>query len=265
MSERPIGVFDSGIGGLTVLNELIDLMPNENYIYLADLYNNPYGEKSPDQLKVLVEDIISFFQNKSAKLIVVACNTASTTDLKSLEEKYKIPIVNVIDSGIGAIDKTYKKILVASTKATAESGVYPEKIASLYPDTEIISQACPAIVPAIEGANKDLEKNQYIVDQYISQYRDSGVDFLILACTHYPIWTDYFRNSIGQGPVIYNPAKSLAQDSKKHLDSKALTNVDRSYIKGFVTDKLDGFKENSSNIIKGYTFDSLEKINLKKD
>lgn len=255
--QKPIGVFDSGLGGLTVLNELVKIMPNEDYIYVGDLENSPYGEKSPKEIKAIASDVIEYLISKDVKVIVVACNTASSIDVDEMREKYNVPIFTVVEAAIDAIEEKPEKTLLAATRATVNLGLYDKKLLLKYPGASLVKEACVDIVPAVESGSKDHEKNQAIVDLYINKHKDTGVDLLILGCTHYPLWKEYFENSIGEEVKILDPAKKLAEQTKDYLLENNLENMNGGYKEANVTKDMDLFKENISSILVGYNFDRI--------
>lgn len=222
MDNRPIGIFDSGIGGMTVYCQLKKILPNESYVYLADTLNNPYGDKTVKELNMLVDSNIEFLLSKGVKAIAVACNTASTLNLKSKSLKYNIPIYNVLQAGVNSVSSE-KRILIAATKATVESGRYKEKINEIYPEINIYQVACPKIAPSIEFEDLDDRDIQNIVDGYIKEYCYKQIDSLIMGCTHYPIWEKYFLKSLPHVKII-DPAEKMAQSLKESLEYKGLLN-----------------------------------------
>lgn len=191
-SELPIGVFDSGIGGLTVLKVLAEKFPDENFVYLGDTARLPYGAKSPDTIYKYSDQIIDYLITYGVKAIVIACNSASAN--YPLKEKSGIPIFNVIEPGAIAAARTTesKKIGVLGTRATIKSGAYQKAIAKILPEAQIFSQACPLFVPlAEEGLDQDPITN-LIVFRYLQPILAERVDTLVLGCTHYPL----LKNSI---------------------------------------------------------------------
>lgn len=220
MDNRPIGIFDSGIGGMTVYRQLKKILPNENYIYLADTLNSPYGDKSTEELNKLVDSNINFLMDQDVKSIVVACNTASTLDLESKMREFNIPIFDVLQAGIESLEDE-NKVIVAATKATVESGKYEDGIRFNHHDTEVIQVACPKIAPSIEFEDLENEYIQNIVDGYFKGFEDQKIDSLIMACTHYPIWEEYFQKALPETKMI-DPAKRMAEDVKESLKIKGL-------------------------------------------
>lgn len=253
--ELPIGVFDSGVGGLTVLNKLVKLMPNEKYLYFADLKNSPYGEHSRQELTYFVDKIFEYFNCEGVKAVVIACNTASSLDIEKYRKTYDFPIFTVVEEAVEAIDIEYKKIIVAATTATVNSKVYSNLINEKYQSTEVIEQACKNIVPAIESGERNDVVIQDIVDSYVKKYQDA--DFLILGCTHYPIWKRYFEKSL-KNTIIFDPAYSVAKKTKDYLEKNNLLSSKKLHIKAISSDIIDKFVENSMFVIDGYDFNEIE-------
>lgn len=257
--DRPIGVFDSGIGGLTVLEQLKKYLPNEKYIYVGDIKNSPYGEKSKEQIIEFTRNIINYFVKQNVKMVIVACNTASSF-IEEIRREYDLPILTVMDAAIDAITNQ-KNILLAATKSAIDAGIYVEKIKNANQKADIYTVACRDIVPSIE--NKDLNdiEKQEIVDKYIKQYKDRNIEFLILGCTHYPIWKKYFRNSIGEDTYLFDPSENLAKNTYNYLSQKDLLNSENGEIEFIVTDKKDKFEKNIKKLFNNI---EMSKISQKE-
>lgn len=262
MNDAPIGVFDSGLGGLTVLNELVKILPEENFIYLADLKYSPYGDKSDEELSYIIKRVLRYFVAKKVKLIVVACNTASTLDLIKKNHVKSIPILNVIDAAVDLVDDQVKNVLLMATKKTAESKTYDDKIKSKSPQVNLIKQACPSLVPAIESGKMNKEEIQNTVDQYLLKYQNDKLDAVILGCTHYPLWYDFIEKSLDSHVKIYDPAQNLAKKTKKFLEEEDLSRHGDSYKIAFSTADKEGFTKKSKKILMAYDFDKIEEINI---
>lgn len=240
--QRPIGVFDSGIGGLTVLDKLIKHLPNEHYLYIGDLKNSPYGEKTKNQVIKFSKDIMDYFVSKNVKMIVVACNTASSF-IDDIRCDYNIPIVTVMDAAINEIDNQ-KNILLAATKGAIDAGIYLEKIRNANCKANIYSVACRDIVPAIEKEDLEDFEKQELVDRYIKQFRDKNIDLLILGCTHYPILKNEFQKSIGEYTYVFDPAENLAKTTYDYLKENDLLGNNPSKIELIVTKDKERFEKN---------------------
>ena len=188
-----IGIFDSGVGGLTVAKAIKESMPESKLIYFGDTARVPWGNKSPELVKKYSEEICDFLISKGAKTIVIACNTASAYAYDHLKEKYpqlKIydaitPVVEKIESENGGMDSV--KIAVLGTRGTIGSGTYQRKIAEKVPGAEVIAKACPLFVPLAEEGLADSEIAKSVLDEYLHGIKDRGVDMVVLGCTHYPL------------------------------------------------------------------------------
>ena len=179
-----VGVFDSGIGGLTILKSLLENHPNNEYIYFGDTLNIPYGEKTNDQLKDLSDKIIRFLISKKVDMIVIACGTISSSIYDEIKNKYDVPIYDIINPITNQLKKLkIKKALLIATDKTIESKTFEEKLKSA--NMELYTQACPKFVPIIEHKSKDLLEIE--LGEYLYQYKNLGIEVVIPGCTHYPI------------------------------------------------------------------------------
>lgn len=263
LNNKPIGVFDSGLGGLTVLKELIKILPNENYIYLGDLKNSPYGDKSGDEITSFTKKNIEFFLKNGVKLVVVACNTASSYNIDEIREIYNVPVITVLESAISGIDKNDKNILLAATKATCNSGYFDKLLKMSFENVKLHKEACIDIVPSIENKNLKDDEIQDIVNKYVKKYSSEKIDKLILGCTHYPIWKKYFENSVNKDVEIFDPAQKLALDVYNYLNiNRMISNEKDSKMKFYVTKNKDIFFEKSQKFIGAKIIEKVEEINL---
>ena len=241
-----IGIFDSGVGGLTVLKEVRNVLPNEKIIYLGDTARVPYGEKTQDLIIRYSKQIVDFLIEKKVDAIVVACNTATSLALEELNKTFKTPIIGVIEAGVRTALYTTEnnRIGVIGTKATINSKKYETEIKKRNHEIEVYSKSCPLFVPAREeGIIKGTLINQ-MVQMYLDDFRDK-IDSLILGCTHYPLLKETI-SSIYPDIKIVDPAKETAQDLKEILVKKNLLKNDAEKgheVEYFVTDGQDKFKE----------------------
>ena len=258
-----IGVFDSGIGGLTVLKEIRKVLPNEKIFYFGDTARVPYGEKTKELITRYSKEIVEFLLDKEVSAIVVACNTATALALEELKKTFKIPIVGVIKAGAKTAINTTKSgnIGVIGTKATVNSKRYEEEIKKLSENVKVIAKACPLFVPAVEEGILDGK----LVDQIIKTYLDDfekEIDTLILGCTHYPL----LKSAIGKIYTdlnIVDPARETALDLKEILEEKNLLKNDATKnkeVKYYVTDGKDKFKEIGIMFLD----ENIEKVELVK-
>ena len=241
-----IGVFDSGIGGLTVLKELRKVLPDEKIYYLGDTARVPYGEKTKELIIRYSKEIVEFLLEKNVSAIVVACNTATALALKELKETFKIPIIGVIEAGARtAIEATKNgKIGVIGTKATIQSGKYEEEIKLFNKKVEVLQKACPLFVPAVEEGILSGKLVNQIIKTYLDDFKGK-VDTLILGCTHYPLLKDAI-SKIYPDIKIVDPAKETALDLKEILEQNEFLKNDAKKdeeVKYYVTDGQEKFKE----------------------
>lgn len=228
MDKRPIGIFDSGVGGLTVTREILNLLPEERVIYLGDTANLPYGDKSAEIVRGYAWANTEFLRKWGIKVLVVACNTASSVALEELKSKVDIPIIGVIQPAAkGAQYATRnRKIGVIGTNRTIKSDVYARVIRQLDPKIEVHSVACPLFVPLIEENYIDHEATRLIAHDYLQPFKEKEIDTLILGCTHYPL----IRNIIGEilpGVKLVDSATAIAKDLYSILDSNQMLSQKR--------------------------------------
>ena len=211
-NDAPIGVFDSGVGGLTVAREIMRQLPDERLVYFGDTARVPYGSKSRNTIIHFVRQIIAFLRTKDVKAIVFACNTASAYALSTINEEIDIPIIGVVRPGARTAVRTTrnKKIGVIATDATINSGLYRDYIRDLDPSIEVHGKACPLFVPLVEeGLTHDIV-TEIIAKRYLQEFKDDGVDTLILGCTHYPLLRSLIRGIMGETVQLVNPAYETA-------------------------------------------------------
>jgi glutamate racemase len=221
---RPIGVFDSGIGGLTVLKELIALLPGEDFIYLGDTARLPYGTKSNEVIVRYSRENTEFLLAKGIKLLVVACNTSSAVALGEIASHTMVPVIGVIEPGARAAVKASRtgKIGVIGTEATIASGAYTRAIQNLRPRAEIYTRACPLLVPLVEEGWTDNEIAERTVGYYLESLKASGIDTLLLGCTHYPLLRGLFERVLGARVKIVDSAVATAAAVREKLSALKL-------------------------------------------
>jgi glutamate racemase len=257
-AERAIGVFDSGIGGLTVVKAILDLLPNEPLIYLGDTARTPYGTKSAEVVCRYSFENTEFLVARGIKLLVVACNTSSAVALEALRERYSIPLVGVIEPGASAAAVVTRngKIGIIGTEATIRSGCYTRALRRIRPDFEIYTRACPLFVPLAEEGWVDNEVARSTAELYLSSMRKSGIDTLILGCTHYPLLAGVIRDTMGSGVSLVDSARATANAVREALERQALVDGGPSRATSFfVTDSPDRFVKVGSRFL-GTSIDS---------
>lgn len=222
----PIGVFDSGVGGLTVVREIARQLPNENIVYFGDTARVPYGSKSKDTIIRFSEQIIRFLQGKNVKAIVIACNTASALALETVRDEFDVPILGVVIPGArAAVAVTQNgEIGVVGTDATVKSGVYTRVIQELNPKLHVIEKACPLFVPLVEEGFKEHVVTKQIIEYYLESMKNTQIDAMILGCTHYPLLRSKIRAYLGEKIQIVNPAYETAMDLKQLLSEHDMAN-----------------------------------------
>ena len=226
--EKPIGVFDSGIGGLTVVSALRELLPNESICYLGDTARVPYGGKSAATVERYSLEITAMLLAQDCKTIVVACNTASALALATLESSTPVPVVGVIQPGAAAAVAATRNghIGVIGTRATIRSGAYERALLALDPTVRITARACPLFVPLIEEGWLEGEVTDRIVRQYLTPLVEQGVDTLVLGCTHYPLLRGAIRRFLGGSVQLVDSAQNCARAVREQLEKEQLRAAD---------------------------------------
>ena len=217
--DRPVGVFDSGIGGLTVLKELTAALPGEDFIYLGDTARLPYGTKSNEVIVRYSKENTGFLLARGIKMLVVACNTSSAVALDAIAGDTMVPVIGVIEPGARAAVKASRngKIGVIGTEATIASGAYTRAIQRLSPRAEIYTRACPLLVPLVEEGWTDNTVAEMTVAHYLESLKRSGIDTLLLGCTHYPLLREMFAKILGPRVKIVDSATATADAVRQRL------------------------------------------------
>lgn len=256
-SNKAIGIFDSGIGGLTVADHIQKIMPNENLIYFGDTEHLPYGEKSEDAVRHYSEGIASFLASKDCKAIVIACNTASSLGFDAVRRLLPEDIIvwNVIDSVVDELCKApdRTKIGVIGTRATIKSEIYSKKLMQKNPALIVKEMATPLFAPMIEEGFFNNQISKTVIDSYLSQEILAGIDKLILACTHYPLIEsaidEYYQNKVH----IINSAALVAEGLKLALSQRALLNKSNAEVEHhfYISDYTEAFEKSARTFFKG--------------
>lgn len=268
-NAAPVGVFDSGVGGLTVAREIMRQLPNENLVYFGDTARVPYGSKSRDNIIRYSRQIIHFLKTKGVKAIVIACNTASALALDVVREESDIPIIGVVEPGARAalqITQT-KKIGVIGTEATVQSAMYGKIIKGLDPTVSVIGKACPLFVPLVEEGFAKHKVAEEIIDYYLASMKESDIDSLILGCTHYPLLRSRIRAYLGDKIQLVNPAYETAMDLKYILKESGMENAgkegEHATYSFYVSDAADKFKQFANSILP-YDIETTQQINIEE-
>lgn len=224
MNSEPIGIFDSGIGGLTVFKEIAEKLPAENILYVGDTARLPYGEKSAASVRGYAEELSHFLVERGAKLIVIACHTASALALPDLQEKIPIPILGVVDVGVAAAiaASTHKQIGVIATRTTIESSIYQKALCQALPTSSITALACPLLVPLVEEALWNHPATRLIVRDYMAPLRKGEVDTLLLGCTHYPLLKKIIQEEVGEAVRLVDSSASCADEVARLLQTRGI-------------------------------------------
>lgn len=224
MDNRPIGVFDSGLGGLTVVKELLKELPDENIVYFGDTARIPYGNRSREIVTRYSAQCIRFLLSKDIKMVVIACNTASSSSVETLTTRFDIPILGVIRPGAkAAVDATRSgRIGVIGTSGTIRSKAYPNAIREINPDILVIDEACSLFVPIVEEGWSNTEVAHLTAERYLDNLKKQEVDTVVLGCTHYPLLEQTISKVMGPGVKLINPAVGTARQTREVLKKRNL-------------------------------------------
>ncbi|SNX53028.1 glutamate racemase [Thermoanaerobacterium sp. RBIITD] len=218
MDIRPIGVFDSGVGGLTVLKRLKEILPNEDYIYFGDTKRVPYGDKSQDEIKKYARQIINFMKEKNVKVIVIACNTTCASIDKNDYDEILFDVLEAGSKSASAVTRN-KKIGVIATTRTIESKSYEKNIKSINKNIVVYGRACPEFVPLVESGLAESADAFDKAKEYLKDLNMKGIDTLILGCTHYPILLKAIESAVNKDTEIIDPAIRLSIEVKNYLEN----------------------------------------------
>jgi glutamate racemase len=226
VDSRPVGVFDSGVGGLTVLHECLVTMPHEDFVYLGDHARLPYGPRPLDEVRRFAHEIGAFLEGQDVKLVVVACNSATSAALPQLQEELTVPVVGVITpEAHAAVQATRnRRIGLMATQATVEAGRYAKLIGDLDAGVQLFPVACPRLVPLIESDDPFAAQTTEAVREYAAPLKDAGVDTVILGCTHYPLIRPIFQRVFGRDVTLVFSAEETAREVAETLARKGIEN-----------------------------------------
>jgi glutamate racemase len=225
MRNKPIGIFDSGVGGLTIYQEIHKLLPHENIIYLADSLNAPYGEKSKEEIIQISVKNTEFLLSKGCKLIVVACNTASTNAVKYLREHYSVPIIRVQPAiKPAALNSKSKVVGILATKSTLKSELLFETSQRFAQGVEVVGQAGEGLVDLIEDGKMHSSDMTKLLKKHIAPMLEKNIDYLVLGCTHYPFLTDQIKAIVGDRVQILDSGEAIARQTRVILEQENLLN-----------------------------------------
>ena len=226
MDSRPIGVFDSGMGGLTVLHECLVTLPHEDFVYLGDGARLPYGPRPLDEIRRFAAEIAGYLEQQGVKLIVAACNSATAAALPDLQQQLAVPVIGVLapEAHAAVLATRNRRIGLLATEATVASGRYPALVRALDAGTEVVSVACPRLVPLIEGDDLFGEEITEAVREYAAPLKEADVDTVILGCTHYPLIRPILQRVFGRGVTLVFSAEETAREAAETLARKGIEN-----------------------------------------
>jgi glutamate racemase len=264
-SAAPIGVFDSGIGGLTVVRELMRQLPNESIIYFGDTARVPYGPKSPDTVLRYSREIVDFLKGEGVKAVVIACNTATAHALSALRAENDLPIIGVIEPGSRAAARATRsgKVGVIGTQGTINSRAYERAIEAAAPQADITALACPLFVPLVEEGWLDKDVTRMVAEEYLQPIADAHVDTLVLGCTHYPLLKSVIGSVIGRDVRLIDSAEETAAETAATLKSSGLAHAatDQARYRFIASDAPEQFLRVGGRFL-GSAIDRVETVTL---
>lgn len=267
--HSPIGIFDSGVGGLTVAREVMRNLPMEKIVYFGDTARVPYGSKSKDTVIRYSRQIVKFLQNQGVKAIVIACNTASALALDTLEKEIDIPIIGVVKPGarVAARETTGKKVGVIATEATIKSHLYRQLIQEIDPEISVVGKPCPLFVPLVEEGWRKDPITEMIARRYLQELQEQEIDTLILGCTHYPLLRSLIARIMGEKVRLVNPAYETSLALKQLLLEKNLLNQgdteEEFPYRFYVSDAAEKFTSFANSLLP-YDVERTKQINLEE-
>ncbi len=268
LDNRPIGIFDSGLGGLTCVREVMKIMPDEDIIYFGDTGRVPYGSRSSATIVKYVRQDINFLRSFDIKFIIIACGTASAAALPHITTEYDTDIIGVVDAASKRAVKATRngRIGVLGTRGTINSGKYVEKIGKLNPDFEVVSNACPMFVPIVENGYADSEVADILAKEYLERLVERQVDTIILGCTHYPLLRNTIQKIVGNDVTLIDSGAAAAQDAKDIITRHGLRSDRKSTgrAKYYVSDTIHGFEELGSLFLSKKIDGDVAKIDIEK-
>ena len=267
MQKKPIGIFDSGVGGLTVVAEVFRQLPLEDVVYFGDVGRTPYGPRSKDIILQFTRQDVAFLREQDVKFIVAACNTAASVALATVAGENDIRMLGVIEPGARSAVETTRngKIGIIGTNATIASDAYPKAIHTLDKTAKVFSLACPLFVPLVEEGYQDHPAAYLIAEDYLRPLRENGIDTLVLGCTHYPLLKQTLQQVIGEEVVLIDSAVATAREVRQHLENAGLLRAENGprYHKFYVSDVPDKFAAVASRFL-GRPMDNIIRVDITK-
>lgn len=268
MDKRSIGVFDSGLGGLTAVKQIMKELPQENIVYFGDTGRVPYGTRSKETIIKYSKNDVNFLLEKDVKMIVIACGTVSSTALDVLKEEFDIPILGVVEATSQAAISATKngKIGIIGTPGTIKSGAYESFIRNSRPEFETFSAACPLFVPLVENGHFETQVAKLVVEEYLEKIKAQGVDTLILGCTHYPLLAKTIGEYMGDEVTLINAGSEVAKELKVKLFENGLLKEDNceGRYEYYVSDNVDGFENLGGVFLEREINGQVEKIDIER-
>lgn len=267
--DAPVGVFDSGVGGLTVAREIMRNLPSEKIVYFGDTARVPYGSKSKETIIRYSRQIIRFLQEQQVKAIVVACNTASAFALDEVRHELDIPILGVIEPGakVAAQITSNKRVGVIGTEGTIGSDIHEEYLKKLDPEITVIGKPCPLFVPLVEEGWLHDSVTVEVASRYLKELKEQEIDTLILGCTHYPLLRSTIGKVMGESVQLVNPAYETALELGRLLEEKDLVSTGKEQeefpYRFYVSDLAEKFKSFANSILP-YDVEMTQKIDIEK-
>ena len=256
VDNRPIGIFDSGLGGLTVLKAVHSLLPDESLVYFGDCGRAPYGVKSKETIIRFTFQNARFLMSKDVKLLVIACNSSSAYAFELLRRELSIPVIEVIAPGAHAAAKVTKqqKVGVIGTTATVGSGAYEQAIKAVNPQIEVHTKACPLFVPFVEEGKTWWQHQavEIVAEDYLAGFRELKIDSLVLGCTHYPLLAEVIHRVLGEGIVLINSASEVAVSVKEKIEALGISSEPGhgSELSFYTSDSVEKFEPLCSAILE---------------
>ena len=252
---KSIALIDSGVGGLTVVKEIFNQLPNENIVYFGDTTHMPYGPRPYEQVRGFVYEILDFLKTQEIKLVIIACNTATSAGLHYYQGKTDLPLLGVIEPGVrAALGQTRNnKIGVIGTTGTIKSGAYQDVFSRFAPEVWLYSQPCPLFVLIVENGLVNSPEAVRVAEEYLLPLKNAGIDTLILGCTHYPLMTDVIGKVMGPGVKLSSSAEETAREARKVMEGKGLLCGDGKALSNrrfFVSGPAKPFADLAQNVLK---------------
>jgi len=267
MDNRVVGIFDSGLGGLTCVKEVMNILPDEKIVYFGDTGRVPYGTRSPQTIIKYVESDIKFLRTFDIKMIIIACGTASSVALETVQNKNSLPIMGVLIPAVeAAMRVTRGRIGVIGTPGTIHSGKYESEIKNINSEAFVISQACPLFVPLVENGYFKHEATYLIAKEYLKPLKEANVDTIIMGCTHYPLLKDTIYDIMDGKVNLIDPGYEASLSLKKYLeDNDMLAQCDDcANHRFYVSDSVEGFEKMGSMFLHKEIKGLIEKIDIEK-